>query len=149
MITLSKRRNDCVICAYSSCTGLTWKQSKDKLKKHLASRKGLGVLSRKCVDLGVDNFSILSDGSFKTTAAMFKYKKGIVFISFGDGKGHGVYWNGFKFIDNSIGGRFNNIQELDDVLRENESICLVLQYEKTPLLTILSSFIFSIKEYFK
>lgn len=144
MQTISRRDDDCVICAYSSCAGLSWKQSKQKLKKHLASRKRLGAWAISFIKNPIDDLEVIAEGSYKTIAKMFGYKRGILFVSFGNGKGHCVYWDGFKFLDNNYLGRFNNKTYLHGVLEENECINLVLRYRKTSVICIIKSFFYDL-----
>ncbi len=138
-VILKKKQNDCCICAYASCEGVTWKVAKRRLKKHLVSRKRLGVCLKSVIDKGISGYSMISSGSFDTLNEVFNFGKGIIFISFGDGTGHALAWNGFKLIDHEANGRFNNKTDLGR-MRDGEEVALVLVKKK-------SSFIVSVFSY--
>lgn len=137
-IILNKKKNDCVICAYATCEGVSWKIAKRRLKKHLTSRKKLGVSSNSVRDRGINGYSILSTGSFTTLNKLFGFKTGVIFIAFGDGNGHALAWDGFKLIDNKSNGRFNNKTNLNE-MRKGETVNLVMIKKKhNPIVSVFS-----------
>ena len=137
-IVLSKKQNDCCICAYAACEGVTWKVAKRRLRKHLSSRKKLGVSSASVRDKGVNGYLALTSGSFQTLNEVFKFKSGILMLSWGDGQGHALAWNGFNLIDHKVNGRFNNQHNLNNMV-DGESVHLVLIKNKSNLKTFIFS----------
>lgn len=147
-IVLNKKENDCCICAYATCEGLTWKVAKRRLKKHLVSRKRLGVWSHSVRDKGISGYLVRSSGSFYTLNELFGFKKGIIFISLGGGNGHALAWDGFKLIDNEIFGRFNGKKDLEQ-MREGESVNLVLIKKNTGVIVSVFSYLSHIIKKYK
>jgi hypothetical protein len=139
-IVLSKKKNDCFICAYATCEGVTWKVAKRRLRKHLSSRKKLGVSGISLRDKGIKGYSALTSGSFKTLNEAFKFKSGIIMLSWGNGKGHALAWNGFKLIDHEDKGRFNNERDLNKML-EGEDVCMILVKNNSNIKTFIFSWV--------
>ena len=142
-IMLKKKQNDCCICAYATCEGVTWKVAKRRLKKHLVSRKNLGVSSKSVQDKGISGYSVISRGSFDTLHEMFNFRKGLIFIGFGDGTGHALAWNGFKLIDHEVGGRFNNKADLKQ-MHDGEAVILALVKKKSSFIVSVFSYLASV-----
>lgn len=134
------KSNDCCICAYAMCEGVTWKVSKRRLRKHLKSKKILSVSSHSVRDVGISGYSVLTKGGFNTVNEMFNFGAGILFLSWGNGLAHAIFWNGYKFIDNEASGKWHNKKTLG-VLSTGESINLILRKNKRGLLLKFKSFI--------
>jgi hypothetical protein len=142
MITISKvKDNDCCICAYAMCEGVSWNVSRRRLRKHLVNRKRLGVSGASVRDVGISGYSHVIKGSFKTLNEIFNFGTGIIFINWGDGTGHAVFWDGCKFIDHTQDGRLHNKRSIDGLLFDGECICMILKKDKQRLFTKLKSFI--------
>lgn len=133
--------NDCCICAYAMCEGVSWKVSKRRLRKHLHNRKKLGVKIDSVRDIGISGYSHMIEGSFEIVNEVFDFGTGIIFLSWGNGSGHAVYWDGCKFIDHTPNGRLHNKRSLDGLLSSGEHVNMILKKDSQQLLTKLKSFI--------
>ena len=134
------KENDCFIGAYAMAEGIEWHQAKRRLKNVLVNRKSLGVNSNLVKRFGIKGYAILAEGSFKTLNQVFNYGTGIIFISFGDGSGHALFWDGCKFVDHDENGRFNGETDLSKMVY-GESVCLVIVKKRRKLTTIIKSYL--------
>lgn len=135
------KENDCCICAYAMSENINWKISKRRLRKHLKSKKNLSVSTASVRDIGIPGYTSITKGGFNTINEMFNFGTGIIFLSWGDGKGHALFWDGCKFIDNVTNSRFDKQRNLNKLLVCLDSIHLVLIKNKRGILTKIKSFI--------
>lgn len=132
--------NDCCVCAYAMAEGIEWHQAKRRLKNVLVNRKTLGVSTALVRRLGINGYTPAPNGPFKTFNRLFNYGTGIIFIDFGNGSGHALFWDGCKFICHDKNGRFNGSKDLSEMV-PGESICLALIKKRRKLTTIIKSYL--------
>ena len=147
-ITAKEKDNDCCICAYASCEGVTWKVAKRRLRKHLTSRKKLGVNSKSIAIKGVKGYDVIKSGSAETLNELFKFRVGMIFISFGNGRGHALAWDGVRLIDHETLGRFNGEKDLSK-LGDGESINMILIKNRFSIITYAFSYFSHLLKKFK
>ncbi len=143
---LSVKHKDCCICAYAMAEDIPWKVSKRRLRKVLINRKRLGVSARSLYRYGLRGYTLVEGGSFQTVHEMMGYSKGIVMFYFGSGQGHAVYWDGFKFVDNTLtGGRdIEGKRYIGKYLHDGDCILMALIKKETPIPIKILSFVSSV-----
>lgn len=135
---LKVKENDCFICAYAEAEGITWKVAKRRLRKVLANRKTLGVMTSDVKRLGISGYDIVPEGSASSLNKLCDFKEAILGVSWGNGQGHAVYWNGYKIIDHTVDGFLHNEKSLDKLL-DDHCLVMVLTKKNTSLFSRLRS----------
>lgn len=108
----SVKEKDCFICAYAEVEQIPWSKAKRHLKKFRTKKDELGVCTAKLNQYGLKGYKKIEVKDYKSIAHAFKFKPGILGVSWGhaSGYGHAVAWNGYKVIDNieSTISNYNN-----------------------------------------
>lgn len=136
------KEGDCFICAYASCEQITWKQSLRRCRRKGITREKFGAVSLKEINIkGFKNYTLAKKGSFNSMPHMFKFKQGILLVSWGNGKGHAVFFNGYKLVCHEESGRLNNMNSFNFKLPEGASIVTALIKENTNMFKILRNYL--------
>lgn len=127
---MKRQYEDCVICALANSEGISWQAARRKLIRYRTHPARLGVQTTKVVNKGLSGYRLRTGGAYENLSDMFDHKTGILFLGWGDGSGHALYYDGARLVDHVMDGRFHRARNLDD-LREGERVSMVLIRETT------------------
>lgn len=124
---LSVKNNDCLICAIAEVQGISWKVAKRRYRKFRSTKKGYSCNSDLVKKYGIKGYETLKTGEWDSISDAMRYGKGVIIISFGGGFGHAVAWNGYKVVDNGIGGTVTDMDNHTFNLDDRYCVSLMLR----------------------